>query len=144
MVRRCIADLEHRFQRKEQHVAVTLVEGLAVMMDPQHAEQVFTALLSNASKFAPRGTTIHVQLGTADGQAVLQVRDEGVGLSKADLEQLFVRYAWLESRPTDGEAQGRGTLARVRETVRGHAGELTAHSAGVGLGATFTLALPLA
>lgn len=144
VVQQGIGHLEHRFQRKAQHVAVTLVEGLDVTIDPHHADQLVGALLSNASKFADRGTTVHVELASADGRAVLHVRDEGVGLTASDLEQLFVRYAWLESRSTEGEAQGRGTLARMRELARSYGGDLTASSPGAGSGTTFALALPLA
>ncbi|HRF81180.1 MAG TPA: hypothetical protein PL070_13970, partial [Flavobacteriales bacterium] len=69
--------------------------------------------------------------------------DHGVGLSQADLEQAFVRFAWLESRPTGNESQGRGTLARARDWATAHGGSLSVKSKGEGAGCTFTLQLPV-
>lgn len=144
LVRDAVRDLEHRFTRKEQKTALELDEDLPVTGDPHHVPAIIAALLSNASKFSPQGSAIRVRLVRGDGQAVLHVRDEGVGLTADDLAQVFVRYAWLQSRSTDGEAQGRGTLARVRQWAEAHGGTLEAHSEGPGRGCTFTLRLPLA
>jgi signal transduction histidine kinase len=144
VVRTAINGLQHRFGRKDQHVESDLDEGIHVPGNADHLDRMVSALLSNASKFSPAGSPIHVRLRRDGDHAVLTVQDEGVGLTAADLDQVFVRYAWLQSRPTDGEAQGRSTLARIRDMARAHGGELTAASAGPGHGSTFTLRLPTA
>ena len=61
----------------------------------------------------------------------------------ADLEQVFVRFALLSNRPTDGEAQGRSSLAKAREMALAQNGSLVARSDGTGCGCTFTLGVPL-
>jgi signal transduction histidine kinase len=144
VVGEAIADLDHRYERKEQGIEKHLPETLLVAGDAHLLKELVAALLSNASKFSPAKEVVHVSLTTADGQAEFTVRDHGVGLSANDLANVFVRYAWLESRPTAGEAQGRSTLARARQWAEAHGGTLSASSAGPGEGCSFTLRLPLA
>ncbi|MBX2973205.1 MAG: ATP-binding protein, partial [Flavobacteriales bacterium] len=100
------------------------------------------ALLSNASKFSHPGSDIEADLIGTPTEVELRIRDHGVGLSATDLAQMFVRFAWLNSRPTTGESQGRGTLARASGWAHAHGGSLSAESAGEGHGCTFTLRLP--
>lgn len=135
--------LRFRFERKAQPLELDLSDPLVVHADPRLIGEVLDALLSNASKFSPAGSTVALRARSAEGWAELTVVDQGVGLSAADLEQVFVRFAWLGSRPTSGESQGRGSLARMRGNVQANGGTLTATSAGEGHGCTFTLRLPV-
>lgn len=132
----------YRFQRKQQAITLDLEEGLMVSADERIIGDLIDALLSNASKFANAGTTVHVTGRRDRANALLVIRDEGIGLSSEDLANTFTRFAWLGSRPTAGEAQSRGTLARARQWARAHGGELSAESRGVGHGCAFTLRLP--
>ena len=134
--------LAHRFQRKDQLVTLELEDGLAVRTDARMLSESIAALLSNASKFSVAGTSIRVRTFTTEKMALLEVVDQGTGLSAADLDQVFVRFAWLENSPTSGESQGRGTLARAHKWAAALGGDLQAASAGVGQGCTFTLSLP--
>ena len=143
LLRASIANQQYRLDRKQQRVLLPPASTITVAADPRQLGIVLEALLSNASKFSPIGSSITVQLRTADGQATMDVSDEGVGLSAADLEQVFVRYAWLDSTATAGEAQGRSTLARCKQIALAHGGSLTAHSDGVGKGCVFTLRSPV-
>ncbi|MBK9514013.1 MAG: sensor histidine kinase [Flavobacteriales bacterium] len=101
-------------------------------------------MISNASKFAAAGATIHVRAEQMGRSIRLSVTDPGVGLLPADLDMVFVRYAWLSSRSTAGEAQGRSTLARARQWAQAMKGDLSVHSDGPGTGSTFTLELAAA
>jgi two-component system CheB/CheR fusion protein len=143
LIARAVANMEHRFAKKEQKVVTDLAQGIRVNGDAACLTELITALLSNASKFSPRGSTIQVHLVASGPMASLRVTDDGVGMSTTDLEQVFVRYAWLSSRSTDGEAQGRGTLGRAVQWARAHGGTLRAESAGSGAGSTFVLELPI-
>ena len=143
-VKQVIADLDHRIARKEQEVHLDLRPQVTVRGDAEYLMRILSALISNASKFTQHQGRIDVKLEIEGGQAVCTVRDTGVGLAAQDLEQVFVRYAWLGNAPTDGEAQGRGTLGKAKLWAELQNGSLTAFSAGPGKGATFTLRLPLA
>jgi signal transduction histidine kinase len=137
-----IADIEHRLQRKQQTLDPDLAPGLVVQGDRHWLKELVNALLTNASKFSPRGSRIRVELRREADRIVLTVTDPGVGMSAADVQQAFVRYAWLESRSTDGEPQGRSTLARARQWAEAHRGTLKVTSEGPGKGCCVTLALP--
>ncbi|MCB9170722.1 MAG: HAMP domain-containing histidine kinase [Flavobacteriales bacterium] len=143
VVRRAVDDVAARYGRKDQHVALEVHDELPVDGDAELLFQAMHALLTNASKFAHRGATIHVNARAELGMAEVRITDPGVGLNDQDLQQVFVRFAWLSSRSTEGEAQARGTLARARQWVEAHGGTLSAQSPGEGAGCTFTLALPL-
>ena len=133
-----------RLERKHQKVDLACAGPVVVQGDPYYLEELMLALLSNASKFSPTKAVIHVDLRTEGREALLTVRDTGVGLNSDDLRDIFTRFAWLSSRSTAGEDQGRGTLARVRGWVQAHGGAITAQSDGSGTGSTFTVRLPLA
>lgn len=144
VVRTAVKDQSYRFEAKHQRLEQELPEHIMVNGDAHLLRDLAGALLSNASKFTPKGGAVRLSLKTVEGRAVLQVTDQGVGLNEADLGNVFRRYAMLSSRSTAGEAQGRGTLARARQWAHAHGGELEAASPGEGAGCTFTLSLPLA
>ncbi|HMC96368.1 MAG TPA: HAMP domain-containing sensor histidine kinase [Flavobacteriales bacterium] len=143
VVVRALDGLQHRLTKKEQSVITDLATDIKVSAHDRCLTDLVTALISNASKFSHRGSTISITLKRTDASAVLRVSDQGVGLSPADLDELFVRYAWLGSRTTEGEAQGRGTLARAAQWAVAHGGALRAESGGTGQGSVFILELPV-
>lgn len=121
-------------------------EPLVVMADSIRLEQIITNLLTNAIKYAPNTQRIDVHLQRVDGahggEAEVQVRDYGPGISAADLPQIFTRY--FQSARADRDAvDGLGLgLFITKELVTAHGGSITASSV-VGQGATFTVRLPL-
>jgi K+-sensing histidine kinase KdpD len=144
LVREAVGLMEHRFTRKEQRLEQHLDDRLQVLGDRHYVVETLSALLSNASKFSPAGSVVKLFTGRREDMIELRVMDQGVGLTEEDLRNLFVRYAWLTSRSTQGEAQGRGTLARVHQWVTGMGGALEVASRGQGEGSSFTLLLPQA
>ena len=144
LLERCIANTAYRTTGKQQQLQLNAAALPRINGDPEVLGQLVEALLSNASKFSPKGTVIQVALRQEAGEAVLVVEDQGVGLTSEDLGEVFTRYAMLSSRSTNGESQARGTLARARQWALLHGGTLAADSAGPGQGCTFSLRLPLA
>jgi len=136
--------LAHRFTRKEQQVTMAVDAQISVSADAHYLVEIIAVLLSNASKFTPKGATIQMRAAQVGDLVNIEVQDTGVGLSAEDLLQLFVRYAWLSARSTDGEPQGRSSLARARQWAEAMGGTLHAISAGTGQGTVFTLRLPAA
>jgi K+-sensing histidine kinase KdpD len=136
--------LKHRFDGKHQQVRLKLDPLLEVKGDRHFITESVSVLLSNASKFSPHDTPIEVVMKKRGNEAELCVIDQGVGLTAEDLNNIFTRYAWLGSRSTNGEAQGRSSLARAHQWAKGMGGSLTAASEGEGKGCAFTLRLPLA
>jgi len=104
-------------------------------------EKIVLNLLSNAFKFTHVGA-IEVRLEAKDGQAVLTVRDTGVGIPPDELPRMFERFHRIEnSHGRTHEGTGIG-LALVQELVKLHGGAVGVESVE-GRGSTFRVAIPL-
>ncbi|HEX3555415.1 MAG TPA: ATP-binding protein [Thermoanaerobaculia bacterium] len=115
--------------------------GEPVFVDPEMWEKVVLNLLSNALKFTFTGE-IAVALHRRGDEAVLTVRDTGIGIPAEQLPRLFDRFHRVpDARSRTHEGTGIG-LALVQELVKLHGGTVTVASA-VDRGTTFTVALPL-
>ncbi len=129
-------------QAAQAHCPVDVVATAPVVegtWDKKRMEQVVTNLLTNAFKYGA-GKPVHVRVGLEDGQAVLSVRDEGIGIATDDQAHVFERFMRAVS---DRHYGGLGLgLFITREIVHGHGGTIRVCSA-LGKGATFTVTLPL-
>ena len=132
----------YRLGKKDQTVALSGLSEATAVGDARCTGQILRALISNASKFSPRGAVIRVQVERVDAMCTVRVTDSGCGLSADDLQHVFTRYAILSSRGTEGEQQSRGTLARARQWAEAQGGALSVASQGIGKGCLFTLELP--
>ncbi|MFN7943944.1 MAG: PAS domain S-box protein [Blastocatellia bacterium] len=119
--------------------AAGLVSG-----DGDRLQQVLWNLLHNAIKFTPSGGRVNVALGRADDQMELVVTDTGKGINPDFLPYVFERFRQADSSTTriyGGLGLG---LSIVRHLIELHGGTVRATSPGEGLGATFSIRLPLA
>jgi PAS domain S-box-containing protein len=112
--------------------------------DKQKTVQVMLNVLSNATKFTPRGGRITVTTSVlAPGVGAFSVRDTGIGMSPEELEVVFEPYVQFDN-PLAREHKGTGLGMPIsRELARGMGGDLVA-SSEPGVGSVFTLSLPLA
>jgi len=113
----------------------------AVIADPDRIQEVLGNLLDNALRHTPPGGTVAIGARPGDDKktpkAVIEVKDSGSGFPVGDAERIFDRF---EKAP-DSTGSGLG-LTIARAIVEAHHGSLTAHSAGPGQGARFTITLP--
>ena len=114
-----------------------------VMGDGPRLQQVFWNLLSNAIKFTPSGGLVTIDVTTTVGDVLVRVADNGRGISPALLPFVFDRFRQGEGEGAGAQAGLGLGLALVREMVHAHKGTVTAESAGEGLGAVFTVCLPV-
>jgi CheY-like chemotaxis protein len=120
--------------------------GAAVWLegDATRLAQVLGNLLDNAVKFTPQGGAVALQLAvdSAKREAVIGVRDTGIGISPELLPQVFEVFAQAE-RPLDRSQGGLGLgLSIARRLVLLHGGTIEACSEGLGRGAEFLVRLP--
>ena len=112
--------------------------------DPARIEQIVVNLVGNALKFTPQSGEVQVRVLVSGGEALIEVRDTGIGIPPAMLERIFDLFAQAHADP----ARGRGGLGIgltiARRLVELHGGSIAAESAGEGRGACFTIRLPLA
>jgi two-component system, OmpR family, sensor histidine kinase BaeS len=105
--------------------------------------QVVSNLLSNALRYTPVPGRVTLALGRTGQRVAFRVQDTGVGLSAEQRDHVFDRFYRVDksrSRALGGSGIG-FTIARALTTAMG--GTLTAESAGLGQGSTFTLVLPI-
>jgi CheY-like chemotaxis protein/two-component sensor histidine kinase len=113
-----------------------------VNADPTRVEQILGNLIGNALKFTAPGGTITVAVGQEDGEAVLRVSDDGVGLSTELARRVFEPFVQGE-RPIDRAPGGLGIgLTLVRRLAELHGGSATVKSAGPDRGSEFTVRFP--
>jgi CheY-like chemotaxis protein len=111
--------------------------------DRDRLQQVVWQLLSNAIKFTRAQGRIEVRLERAGTHAHIVVRDNGRGIAPAFLPHVFERFRQADTGTTRASGGLGIGLAVVRHLVEAHGGTVEAASAGDGLGATFTLRLPV-
>jgi PAS domain S-box-containing protein len=115
----------------------------AVSGDPGRLEQVFWNLLSNSAKFTPKGGTVRVRLAGAPSRAIVTVSDTGIGIRPDVLPSIFDRFRQGDSSITRAHGGLGLGLAIVKQLVELHGGTAEGSSPGEGLGATFTVSLPV-
>ncbi len=129
--------------RVGQHLLDVETTPAWVEGDATRLEQVVTNLLSNAIKYTPEGRSIHLRLLAENGEAVLAIRDEGIGIPPDVLPRVFDLFFQGE-RSLDRSEGGMGLgLTLVRQLVEMHGGRVAARSGGPGLGTEVTVRLPL-
>lgn len=130
--------------RKNQQITVELEANChEVSGDATRLQQVFWNLLKNASKFTPRGGSIHVSSRDDRSQLIVQVSDTGIGFEPALVARLFEAFT-QGNREVTRRFGGLGLgLAIAKAAVKIQGGTLHAKSEGCGRGATFSVTLPL-
>ena len=134
----------HRAVAAEAGIALTVDMPTPVWVeaDPDRLRQVLGNLLTNAVRYTDTGGHVLVRVRSRDDEAVLTVRDTGVGMTSADLVRVFDRF-WradpARQRATGGTGLG---LTIAQRIVRDHDGRIEVTSQP-GAGTTFTVYLPL-
>lgn len=110
--------------------------------DEAKLRQVVDNLLSNAIKYAPRGSTVHIDVSLPEGWVVLRLADEGPGVANEDAAHLFEPF-YRGRPPQEGMVRGSGLgLAIVHEYVQAHRGKARLEEPRQGEGAVFVVELP--
>jgi PAS domain S-box-containing protein len=117
--------------------------GTWVNGDPNRLTQILCNLLNNACKYTPRGGRIWLTARREGGEAVISVKDNGVGLPREMTGRIFEMFEQLET-PQGVQKSGLGIgLTLVKQLVEMHGGQVEAHSAGVGRGTEMIVRVPV-
>jgi PAS domain S-box-containing protein len=143
VLRRAIETSRPLLDERNHTLSVTLPPGdLYLDADPARLSQVVANLLNNAAKYTDEGGRIILSAGREGGQAVIRVRDSGVGIPGEMLPRVFDLFTQAD-RTLDRSQGGLGIgLTLVKSLVEMHGGEVTAHSEGPGRGSEFLVRLP--
>jgi signal transduction histidine kinase len=119
-------------------------QPLIVDGDKVRLSEVVSNLLINAAKYTPTGGRIELRVDRDGDQAVVRVRDNGIGIPPEMLSQIFDLFAQVDSSATRSHGGLGIGLTLVKTLVEMHGGSVEAHSAGRGCGSDFIVRLPLA
>jgi len=135
----------HLIDASEHELTITLPPGTVELDgDAIRLVQVFSNLLTNAAKYTPQGGQILLTAELQDGEAVVSVRDTGIGIDAQHLPHVFEMFSQVApalERSQGGLGIG---LSLVRGLVELHGGSIEPRSAGVGKGSEFIVRLSLA
>lgn len=144
IVRGALESARPSIEARGHRLSVSIGEApLRIDADATRLEQVLVNLLTNAAKYTQEGGRIELEAHPEGAEAVIKVRDNGVGITPELLLTIFDPFVQLE-QTLDRSQGGLGiglTLARTLAEM--HGGTLIATSAGPGLGSEFVVRLPL-
>ncbi|MDR7333808.1 ATP-binding protein [Roseateles asaccharophilus] len=139
-VRAALATLQGN-ARMAAHRVETELQPVWVQADGARLEQIIANLMDNALKYTPAGGRIHITVRRDGADALLQVADDGQGMSAELVRSAFDLFVQGERAPSR-EAGGLGLgLTLAQRLAQLHGGSITAASAGAGQGSTFSVRL---
>jgi signal transduction histidine kinase len=140
-VRHAVAAARPLVESRGHVLTLDLPPGpLRLEADATRLEQILLNLLSNAARYTEPGGLITVTVEQGPAEAVLRVRDTGVGIPAEKLPHIFDLFEQAEVNTPEGLGVG---LSLVRGLARLHGGDATAQSDGPGRGSEFQVRLPL-
>jgi signal transduction histidine kinase len=129
---------------RDQKITLTIAShGIIINGDADRLEQIMLNLLNNSAKYTEAGGKISVALDTENEEAVIRVKDTGIGIDPMELPKVFDMFHQVAPGTVpsgDGVGIGLGVVKRLAEL---HGGSVCVDSRGRGLGSEFTLRLPL-
>lgn len=134
-----IEELQLAYRMKRTLKFKGIDRRIEAFIDIKLMRRALTNLLTNAIKYSPDGKPVLMELAYADCQAIIKVKDHGIGIPETDLPRLFEPF----NRASNvGSIQGTGLgLAIAKQAVDLHGGSISVQSV-VGKGTTFTITLP--
>lgn len=143
IIQEACEDVETAFEMRNQKVSLKGLDEAIIEIDAAEMKLVFVNLLENASKYSYVNTTIIVTVQKRGTKHIeIQVRDQGVGISRQDRTRIFDKFTRVDNELSD-TVTGTGLgLYWVERIVMLHNGSITVDSER-GKGATFKIRLPL-
>jgi PAS domain S-box-containing protein len=144
LLRDIVREQSKKIRERKQKVTIKQSTGnIYVRMDVNRMRMVFENLIDNASKYSPERATITVEISSTAKHVTVRVRDEGVGIEKADREKLFKKFSRVNN-PFSQLVGGSGLgLYWAKKIVDLHKGKISV-SSRPGKGSTFKVEIPVA
>jgi CheY-like chemotaxis protein len=118
-------------------------QPLTVDADPIRLAQVFSNLLNNSAKYTDQGGRIWLTVERQEGEVLVSVRDNGIGIATNQLPGLFQMFRQVEGALEKAQGGLGIGLTLVKRLVEMHNGTVEARSEGLGRGAEFVVRLPV-
>ena len=142
LVGHAVESMRSSIEARGHTLGFQATEDVPLSVDVARFEQVVVNLLHNAAKYTEEGGHIRVSASRKDGDAVVSVRDSGLGISPDFLPRIFDPFTQAD-RSLDRSTGGLGIgLTLVKSLVELHGGRVSARSEGLGHGSEFVVRLP--
>jgi two-component system phosphate regulon sensor histidine kinase PhoR len=137
-----VASFEPQAVNKGVRLELRAMRPVSVEADPDRLSQVFVNLIDNAIRHTPSGGHVTLELDANGNDAIMRVRDTGVGIPYRDIPHIFERF-YVVDRSRTRESGGAGLgLAIVKGIIDAHGGTVATESM-LGSGTLFTVRLPI-
>ncbi len=147
LISNCVKEMGYFSNKRNHEIIIDLEPELYLNVDESRIELVLTNLISNAIKYTPSKGRINIKLKSDDKFAQIIIKDTGVGLTKKEIEGLFIKFSRIESpikKDLDMDLGSTGLgLFISKEIIKLHEGEIWAESEGKGKGSTFSVKIPV-
>jgi PAS domain S-box-containing protein len=144
LLKEIIKVMQSQFDSRQIKLETDLPEDFPTLLtDPGKLSHLMTCLLENALKFTPKGGWVKVLGARKDDSVEIQVVDNGIGLAREHLEEIFRRFFQVDTsytRIAGGVGLG---LTIAKEIIEAHGGKIWAESEGLGKGSRFCFTLPI-
>lgn len=138
-----IQSQQPRAEQNQRSVTFTpYPQGVWVRADPNEMAAIVYQLVKNALDYTPKNGTVVVCVSVRDEEAVLSIKDTGVGIAPEELSRIFNRFYRVDSSRAAAQAGSGLGLAIVKQLVELHHGRIEVEST-IGEGSTFRVLLPL-
>jgi signal transduction histidine kinase len=128
--------------RGHELVVIAPERSLQIDGDRARLTQVIANLLNNAARYQHDRGRIEVKIERSGSEAVIAVRDQGVGIAPSVLSQIFELFSQGERAPNEAQGGLGIGLSLVKNLVEMHGGNVIGHSDGLGYGSEFVIRLP--
>jgi two-component system sensor histidine kinase SenX3 len=131
---------------ERKHIGISLIpidSALTLTGDRELMEYACYNLLTNAVKYSPQNTEVTVSAVRDDAQIRIAVKDQGIGMDRKEVKQIFQKFYRTKKAEESGEAGTGIGLSIVQQIVEQHGGRIDVVSQP-GEGSCFTLVLPAA
>ncbi len=113
-----------------------------ISIDPSKIEQIFNNIVSNAIEHSEEGATVNIKIKKDDNTVIVSIKDQGDGIPKETLSQMFKPFGKAGTKKTGGEKSHGLGLAIAQKIVEAHGGKIWVESK-LGIGSTFYFSLPI-
>ena len=142
VLRDLVIQIQPKYYQKSLSLVLTENAAIDIVVDEDKIRQVFINLLMNSFKFTPDHGSVEIIITKDNKNAIIHIKDNGIGISEEDIPNIFERFYRSESsrnRDTGGAGLG---LAIVQSIINAHGGRISVNSQK-NIGTQFTIYLPL-
>ncbi len=139
-----LTDIVDDIQQTSPHHKIVLMAGknLIARADKERLEQVIVNILTNAIKYSPNAKEVRIHAGLENGEIVVQIKDDGIGIPADDLDKVFTRFFRVRGLASTFSGSGIGLYISY-EIIKRHGGRMWVESE-IGKGSTFYFSIACA